>query len=221
MGCGMSAEKILEAVTVCAELTGTELSEMAKAAMVRDLSGYPVNQALAALERCRRELTGRLTLAAVLSRLEDGYPSADEAFGLLVEGWRNEDMTVIVPRIAQDVSGAARALFIAGDKTGARMAFRDAYEAATAKARMQCKTCEWAISAGTDKQHLASALKSAVRDGRIKQQVALAYLPCEATEERHLMLTGTDMSEAERLHAQHAAAQLVAKVAMKRITADV
>ena len=122
-------EKILEAVSVTAELTGADLSENAKAAMVEELLPFGVGKSLDALNRCRRELTGRLTLAAVLQRIDTGLPSADEAWGLVSEGLRDERVTVVVPAIAQQaVAMGAAELLRNGDKTGARMAFKAAYE---------------------------------------------------------------------------------------------
>ena len=60
----MPHEQILQAIMVTAELTGAELSPAAQAVMVDDLMAYPLPAVLSALTRCRRELTGRLTLAA-------------------------------------------------------------------------------------------------------------------------------------------------------------
>jgi len=57
---------ILRAVAVCAELTGTELSEAAARIFAEDLAAYPKSAVLHALERCRREVRGRLVLADVL-----------------------------------------------------------------------------------------------------------------------------------------------------------
>ena len=102
-------EKILEAVSVTAELTGADLSENAKAAMVEELLPFGVGKSLDALNRCRRELTGRLTLAAVLQRIDTGLPSADEAWGLVSEGLRDERVTVVVPAIAQQAAAMGAA----------------------------------------------------------------------------------------------------------------
>lgn len=177
---------IIQALTVCAELTGTQLSEAAFDVMVDDLMAYEAQSVLAALNRCRRELTGRLTLAAVLQRLDTGLPSADEAFGMLVEGWRNEALTVVVPAIAMQAAGnGAQELYFGGDKTGARMAFREAYERLAAD--VQGKAA-WFVSAGNDRDQRSAAVMAAVKAGRLEQQQAAAYLPIEAVEER-LMLT--------------------------------
>lgn len=177
---------IIQALTVCAELTGTQLSEAAFDVMVDDLMAYEAQSVLAALNRCRRELTGRLTLAAVLQRLDTGLPSADEAFGMLVEGWRNEALTVVVPAIAMRAAGnGAQELYFCGDKTGARMAFKGAYERLAAD--VQGKAA-WFVSAGNDRDQRSAAVMAAVKAGRLEQEQAAAYLPSEAVEER-LMLT--------------------------------
>lgn len=177
---------IIQALTVCAELTGTQLSEAAFDVMVDDLMAYEAQSVLAALNRCRRELTGRLSLAAVLQRLDTGLPSADEAFGMLVEGWRNEALTVVVPAIAMRAAGnGAQELYFCGDKTGARMAFKGAYERLAAN--VQGKAA-WFVSAGNDRDQRSAAVMAAVKAGRLEQEQAAAYLPSEAVEER-LMLT--------------------------------
>lgn len=177
---------IIQALTVCAELTGTQLSEAAFDVMVDDLMAYEAQSVLAALNRCRRELTGRLTLAAILQRLDTGLPSADEAFGMLVEGWRNEALTVVVPAIAMRAAGnGAQELYFCGDKTGARMAFKGAYERLAAN--VQGKAA-WFVSAGNDRDQRSAAVMAAVKAGRLEQEQAAAYLPSEAVEER-LMLT--------------------------------
>lgn len=173
--------RIVEALAVCAELTGTQLSDAAMNAMVEDLLAYDTGTVLAALNRCRRELTGRLTLAAILQRLDTGLPSADEAFGLLAEGWRNEALTVVVPEIAMQAAGmGAFGLFQAGDKTGARMAFREAYVRLAADVR----EARWTVSAGSDREQRTRAVEAAVRDGRLDAHRAAAYLPSEAAEAR-------------------------------------
>lgn len=173
--------RIVEALAVCAELTGTQLSDAAMNAMVEDLLDYDTGTVLAALNRCRRELTGRLTLAAILQRLDNGLPSDDEAFGLLVEGWCNEALTVVVPEIALLAAGmGAFGLFQAGDKTGARMAFREAYTRLAADVRQAV----WTVSAGNDREQRIRAVEAAVRDGRLDARRAAGYLPSEAAEER-------------------------------------
>lgn len=188
--------QISQALTVCAELTGTQLSSAALNVMLDDLLDYDLSAVLEALNRCRRELTGRLTLAAVLQRIDSGLPSADEAFGMLVDGWRNEALTVVVPKIAMEAAGnGAWDLFAAGDKTGARMAFRQAYERLAARVRGKP---EWFVSKGHDRCHQAAAVMAAVKAGRLSAESATLYLPTEAGEERHLLETGRMLTDEER-----------------------
>ena len=193
----IKAVAIDEALTVCCEMTATELSAAAKAAMIEDLLAYETEQVMMALHRCRRELTGRLTLAAILERIDTGLPSADEAFGMLVEGWRNEALTVVVPAIAMDAAGhGAWDLFAAGDKTGARMAFRAAYDRMAAQ--RPPGSIEWFVSAGTDREHRTAAVAEAVKLGRLPSHKAAWYLPLEAGEARYLLETGQALTHEQR-----------------------
>ena len=203
--------RIAQALAVCAELTGTQLSDAATNAMLDELLAYDTGTVLAALNRCRRELTGRLTLAAILQRLDNGLPSADEAFGLLAEGWRNESLTVVVPEIAMQAAGmGAFGLFQVGDKTGARMAFREAYVRLAADVR----EARWTVSAGSDREQRTRAVTEAVKAGRLPAQRAAAYLPAGAAEER-LPLTGQKLLPHEREAGRRQAAGILAMLAGK------
>lgn len=183
--------ELKRALAVTAELTGTALSAAAVDVMVDDLQTYDTAAVLSALNRCRRELTGRLSLAAILERIDTGLPSADEAFGMLAEGWRNEELTVIVPEIAMTAAGnGAWELFAAGDKTGARMAFRDSYARLAADVVASGGKVGWFVSRGYNREHQATAIMDAVRKGRLTAEQALTCLPSEAAAERHLLKTG-------------------------------
>jgi len=77
----MPTETLLRAVMATAELCGSPLtSEGIADIFLEDLSGYPEPQVLAALKRCRLEHKGRLTVADVLSRIEDGRPGVETAW---------------------------------------------------------------------------------------------------------------------------------------------
>ena len=183
--------RIVEALAVCAELTGTQLSDAAMNAMVEDLLAYDTGTVLAALNRCRRELTGRLTLAAVLQRIDTGLPSADEAWGLVSEGLRDERVTVVVPAIAQQASamGAAE-LLRNGDKTGARMAFKAAYEKLAGGLDLSGGV-RWVVERGWDAEDAKTKITEAVRIGRLSKEAALQALPYQATDEREEVLNGS------------------------------
>ena len=71
----MDRKKLIEAIAVAQEVTGTPLgSDAAIEAMVMDLQAYPQGQVLAAIRRCMREVKGKLTLADIISRIDDGRP---------------------------------------------------------------------------------------------------------------------------------------------------
>ena len=214
----MNRVEIIKALAVAAELTGTELSDAAMQVMVDELAAYPLETVLNSLNRCRRELTGRLSLAAILQRLETGLPSADEAFGMLLEGWRNEDLTVVVPEIAVQAAGdGAYELFAAKDKTGARMAFRESYERLAGGLDLSGGV-KWAVSRGHDREHAVQAIMEAVRKGRLKQEAALMYLPGEAAEARLLLTENRTLTLAEKERA--ALIQQAAVAALPQFPAD-
>lgn len=176
------AEKILQAITVTAELTGTQLSANAAAVMVEDLLAYPVDKVLVALGRCRRELKGRLTLAAILERIDDGWQSAEEAFNTLVAGWNNENLSILTTHTAMQAAESASALFNAGDKYRAGLAFKTAYERTVSEKKAKGIQPDWYVSAGLDKEQLAQLVTEAAATGKITNDYALALLP--ASQER-------------------------------------
>lgn len=174
----MSARELLEAVTVAAELTGTQLTDTAKAAMVEDLLAYPEQSVLAAVNRCRRELTGRLTLAAIIERIRsaDGWPSANEAWATALR-YFDESETVILNDEMREACATVRPIIEAGDEVGARMAFRDTYERAVSNAREAGRRPQWVPSIGDDKEKRALALTEAVSRGMLDPSQIAGLLP--------------------------------------------
>lgn len=170
--------KIIQAIAVTAELTGTELSEAAIRLMESDLSDYPADAVLRALDRCRKELKGRMTLAAVIERIEDrdGRPGAEEAWALAL-GACDESATVVWnDEIAQAYATAAP-LLDARDKVGARMAFKEAYERITRSNRENGMTPRWYPSLGSDPGQREAVLSLAVERGSLPSGAAQALIP--------------------------------------------
>lgn len=166
--------KLSEAVAVTAELTGTELSSVAVKVMLGDLARYPEDQVMGALTRCRRELKGRLTIADVLSRLEDGRPGVEEAWSMVPKG---EDVTVVWTEEMAKAMAAAHPLLDCGDDVGARMAFKEVYQKLCQSARDRSIPVSWSVSLGWDKGGRESAIKEAVIAGRLTAKQATIYLP--------------------------------------------
>ena len=166
--------KLSEAVAVTAELTGTELSSVAVKVMLGDLARYPEDQVMGVLTRCRRELKGRLTIADVLSRLEDGRPGVEEAWSMVPKG---EDVTVVWTEEMAKAMAAAHPLLDCGDDVGARMAFKEVYQKLCQSARDRSIPVSWSVSLGWDKGGRESAIKEAVIAGRLTAKQATIYLP--------------------------------------------
>ena len=190
------AEKIIQAITVTAELTGTQLSANAAAVMAEDLLAYPLDKVLIAFERCRRELKGRLTLAAILERVDDGWQSAEEAFNTLVAGWENEHLSILTTHTAMHAAESASALFNAGDKYRAGLAFKTAYERIVSEKKAKGIQPDWYVSAGLDKEQLAQLVTEAAATGKITNDYALALLP--AGEERMNIEAGNLLTDKQK-----------------------
>lgn len=174
----MSAADVIKAVAVTAELTGTELSATALRVMAADLECYPEHAVMSSLVRCRRELTGRLTLATIIERLaqSDGRPSADEAWAIALDA-RDEAKTVVWNNEISEAFGIARPVLDAGDKVGARMAFRDAYDRIARNGRESGSAPNWSASLGWDVSARESALLGAEKKGFLSRQTVSALLP--------------------------------------------
>ena len=171
-------EEILKAVVVTAELTGTQLSPAAQAVMVADLMDYPMPSVLAALTCCRKELSGRLTLGAIVSRLQasDGRPAADEAWAIALQACDERETVVWSTEIAAAFD-IARPVLNAGDKVGARVAFREAYARLVADARAANRQVAWSASLGWCLERRAMALETARDRGYLPASYVCAQLP--------------------------------------------
>lgn len=172
----MGLDKIVDAIAVTAELTGTTLSPAAVMVMAQDLVGYPEASVLEALTRCRRELAGRLTLAAIIDRINDGRPGPEEAWAIALASTDEADTVVWTEEIAQAYAAAAPILE-ARDKVGARMAFRGAYERIVREAKASGAPCVWVPSLGIDPRRRSQAIVEAVAAGRLTEQQARPFLP--------------------------------------------
>lgn len=165
--------KVIEAIAVTAELTGTTLSEAAARVFANDLGRYPLDQVLGALDRCRKELRGRLTLADVILRLEDGRPGAEEAWSMLP---RDEASSVVWTKEMQAAWGVASSL-MGDDDVAARMAFLEHYRKHVQLARDAGTPVEWQVSLGHDVQGREVVINEAVAKGRLTADHARILLP--------------------------------------------
>ena len=180
-------EILLTTLGATAEVMGTQLQPAALMLMAEDLSEFPLTDALTAIRRCRRELTGRLTLAAIIERIQsaDGMPGADEAWALMS---RPESDTVIITEQMGEAMQSARPL-LAEDHVAARMAFKDAYTRIVREARDKKIKPKWFVSMGMDKEGRAQPIAEAVRCGKLELNHSIALLGPDAKAEV-LQLTG-------------------------------
>jgi len=177
-------ERIVEMLGATAEVCGAEIKPNAMVVMAQDLAAYPVHQIEAALTRVRREVNGRFTLAAVMDRLsaDDGRPGADEAWASALIADDEAETVVWTEEMAQAFF-VAQPLLHAGDKVGARMAFRSAYERIVSEARASAIQVKWQASIGHDKDRRAEAITRAVTAGLLSYEATKHYLPAPETQE--------------------------------------
>ena len=169
-----ATREVIQAIAVTAELMGTDLSEAAARVFACELSGFPEAQVIEALTRCRREVRGRLTLADVLSRIDDGRPGAEEAWALVP---RSEDRSVVWTTEMAEAAGPAFRLLHEGDPVAARMAFKERYTAAVQAARTAGTPVRWYASLGYDPAEREVVLAEAVQQGRLSHGYAVHLCP--------------------------------------------
>lgn len=161
---------VVKALAVTAELTGTQLSAAGARVMAGDLAPYPEHQVLGALARCRKEIKGRLTVADVVSRLDDGRPGPEEAWAMLPF---DERQTIVWTEEMAGAWGVALPLLAEGDRIAARMAFLESYRTRVQRARDAGSKVHWTVSFGHDQRGRDIALADAVARGRIRADRAL------------------------------------------------
>jgi hypothetical protein len=175
---------LLKALGVTAELTNTELSKDALKVMALDLSAYPEPMVLAALDRVRREVRGRMTVADVVTRLEDGRPGPEEAWAMIP---KDEHGSVVWTGEMALAFGVAEPLMDT-NRVQARLAFIEAYNTAVRRERDAKRPPRWFASMGRDPNGREAAVQEAIDKGRITQEHAQTLLPVRVSPELHRQL---------------------------------
>lgn len=173
---------IAQIVTATAEVLGQEITATAAEMIATDLAEYPDQQIADGLKACRRELTGRLTLAAIIDRIQrtDGHPEPSEAWAIALQA-SDESRTVVMTEQIQKALHAAQSILDSGDAIGARMAFIDAYRRLVDAARQSRQSPLWQVSLGWDAQSRKEAINRAVQAGYITSAKAnVLLLQCES-----------------------------------------
>lgn len=203
---------LLEQLYATAQLMNTPLEAPAALMILSDLAAYPPNEIAQALSRCRAEVTGRLTLAAILERLpkRNSHLGGNEAWALALAS-TDEAETVVWTEEISRAFAAASPIMAEGDKVGARMAFLEAYDRAVTEAKAQGRAPNWFPSLGHDPERRRLALEDAVRAGQLPAPDAAALLPPPEPRER---------TEAQRQQAQAITAELRRLISGQEVAAN-
>lgn len=156
-------EDLVNLVAVTAELCGTQMSKPAAKLLAEELAEYDPSEVQKALQKCRRELKGRLTMQEVISRIDDGRPGAEEAWAMLV--W-DEELTCVLTDEMNLAQGIARQVYYS-DKVAARMAFKEAYTRLVAEARNGKVPVSWWPSLGWDADSRTDVINRAIDEGKL------------------------------------------------------
>lgn len=167
LSCEQQAE-LAAALCATAETLGHALSASAAELMAEDLAEYGMEHIAAALRACRRELTGKLTLGAIMQRIQaaDGRPGRDEAWAIALQAGDERDTVVMTGEILAALQ-VARPILEARDKVGARMAFLSAYDRLIDQARQEAQPVKWEVSLGFDPDLRIRAIEQARNLGRL------------------------------------------------------
>lgn len=170
----MIDNELAEQIGITAELTGTNISDGALRVLALELAQYDRAQVLGALKACRRELKGRMTIAAILERLDDGRPGPEEAWSMIPQ--QESQTTVWTAEMAQ-AFGVALRLIDDGDHVAARMAFKETYIRMVQQARDQRKPVHWMVSLGHDPGGRSGPIAAALEAGRLTLEYARSFCP--------------------------------------------
>lgn len=171
----MASRELIQALAATAELCGAKLSEAAAQVLIADLSEYPEAHVIEALSRVRKS-GKRFSPGAIIEEINrnDGRPGAEEAWAMLPTC--EEESTVWTEEM-RSAWGVAVSLIEAGDKVGARMAFKEAYQRKVEDSRTNKVPVKWEVSLGLDPYRREEALNKAVRAGYLTQDQVSGMLP--------------------------------------------
>ncbi|MFM0263301.1 hypothetical protein [Paraburkholderia sediminicola] len=142
------------------------------------LEPYSIEQVRAALSQHMRESKFPPVPADVVTRMpkqSDDRPDANEAWAIALRGRDERDTVVWTQECAEAFSIAASVLD--DDETGARMAFKAAYERLVERARADGRPVQWIASLGHDAAQREVVVIEAVRVGRLQLEHAKAFVP--------------------------------------------
>ena len=170
------ADKITDLLSATAEVLGQEVSPAALLLMTDDLEMYGASVVAEALRRVRRECR-RFALADVIERIDDGRLGVEEAWAMMP---KSEHDSVVWTAEMRDAYFVASPLLAAGDKIGARMAFKEKYSQLLTTARAGMSPVKWEASMGHDPAERETVLIDAIAKNRLTGDAAQKLLPSSA-----------------------------------------
>lgn len=213
----MKLSELKQRIRLTMEICGTQLSEEAVNAFAVKLAPYGERAILRALDKCEKELTGRVSLAAIIDRIQqdDGRPGVEEAWSTVAQILADESQSAMLTDEMQTAYYAASPVYNDGDKVAARMTFKEVYQRHLDEARAAGLPAKWNFSQGTDKTLAAAVVRLAYERGQITQQAAQIYLPATAHEERYYVETNRPLSIEDKRNAQAQVARLLENLSAK------
>lgn len=179
--------ELYQLLVLTAEVMGHPLGVPAARVMASDLAGYTEDQITKALVRVRREHTGRLSTAAITSRIDTGHLGVEEAWALCP---RDESATVVWTDEIARAFGVAAPLLAQGDQVAGRMAFKEVYTQEMRDAADAKRAPSWFPSLGHDPASRDAVLLEAVERGRLPAAQVERMLTADAGRDRLAQLTG-------------------------------
>ena len=162
-------DKIIEILTVTAELMGHQISAAALNVMIDDLCDYSVEEIATAATKLRKK-AGRFSLPALIENIPGGFVGGNEAWSTFP---KSEQETGVVTQQALSAWAAACALYESGDTIAARAAFIDAYNRNVNESNGRP---EYTVSLGQDLSQRAGAIHKAIDQGLLPLESAGKYL---------------------------------------------
>ena len=119
------------------------------------------------------------------SAQKNNHVGAEEAWAIAEEAM-DEYSTVFITNEILEAKVISQDLYDSGDKVGARMAFKDAYNRIIKTAQSP----KWKMSEGYDKARKQDAIRNALALGRLSEEKAQKYLGQEST-----LMIGSDVQK--------------------------
>lgn len=160
------------------------ISPQAKALFFKAMGQYSIEQFRVGLNgHCIDKQRGRFTPkpADIIEQIDgatggDGRPSDDEAWAIALTS-QDEADTVVWTQETAEAFGICQPVMATGDKVGARMAFKDAYNRLVAASRQSGSPAKWNASLGWDMERRAKVIEKSATAGLLPAPMATALLP--------------------------------------------